>query len=140
MEKVMYTARAVSTGGRSGHVRSENGELDVDVRPPGTSGNYLNPEILFAGGYAACFDSAIAGVLKLKKLQDVTHQTTLQVTLGEIEKHRYGFEIVIEVGYAGMDAGTADEVVKQAHQMCPYSNAISGNVKVEVVVKALATA
>jgi osmotically inducible protein OsmC len=133
----IYTTRATATGGRSGHVKSENGEMDVDVRQPGTPGNYLNPEIMFAGGYAACFDNAIIGTLQLKKIKGATHQTTVQVTLGEMEKHQYGFEITIEVAFAGLDMTTAEEVINYAHQMCPYSNAIRGNVTVDLVVKEL---
>lgn len=133
----IYTTRATAKGGRSGHVKSENGEMDVDVRQPGTPGNYLNPEIMFAGGYAACFDNAIIGTLQLKKIKVATHQTTVQVTLGEMEKHQYGFEITIEVAFAGLDMTTAEEVINYAHQMCPYSNAIRGNVTVDLVVKEL---
>lgn len=138
MEKEIYKTRVTAKGGRSGHVKSENGELDVDVRGPGTPGNYLNPEIMFAGGYAACFDNAVIGTLQLKKIKDVTHETTVQVTLGELEKQQYGFEINIEVAFAGLDMTTAEEVINQAHQMCPYSNATRGNVKVELLVKELA--
>lgn len=62
MEK-LYTAKATATGGRNGHVQSADGALDADVRPPksmgGPEGNYLNPETMFAAGYAACFDSAL---------------------------------------------------------------------------------
>lgn len=138
MQNKIYTTRATATGGRSGHVKSENGELDVDVRQPGTPGNYLNPEIMFAGGYAACFDNAIMGTLKHKKIKDATHETTVQVTIGELEKNQYGFEITIEVAFAGLDMETAEEVINQAHQMCPYSNATRGNVKVDLVAKELA--
>lgn len=137
MQKEIYTARATATGGRSGHVKSENGELDVDVRGPGTPGNYLNPEIMFAGGYSACFDNAIIGTLQIKKIKGATHETTVQVTLGELEKDQYGFEITIEVAFAGLDMETAEEVINYAHQMCPYSNATRGNVKVDLVVKEL---
>tara|TARA_B100000378_G_scaffold220472_1_gene183863 strand:+ start:8351 stop:8770 length:420 start_codon:yes stop_codon:yes gene_type:complete len=137
MIKEIYTTRATAKGGREGHVKSENGELDVDVRGPGTPGNYLNPEIMFAGGYAACFDNAIIGTLKIKKIKGATHETAVQVTIGEIEKNQYGFEITIEVAFAGLDMKTANEVVDYAHQMCPYSNATRGNVKVDLAVKEL---
>lgn len=137
MLKEIYTTRVTATGGRSGHVKSEKGELDVDVRGPGTPGNYLNPEIMFAGGYAACFDNAIIGTLQLKKIKGVTHETTVQVTLGELDKHQYGFDITIEVSFAGLDMEKAEEVINYAHQMCPYSNATRGNVKVDLLVKEL---
>ena len=137
MIKEIYTTSATAKGGREGHVKSENGELDVEVRGPGTPGNYLNPEIMFSGGYAACFDNAIIATLQLKKIKDVTHATTVAVTLGELEKHQYGFEITITTAFGGLDLNAAQEVIEYAHQMCPYSNATRNNVKVDLVVKEL---
>ncbi|MEQ9422768.1 MAG: Ohr family peroxiredoxin [Cyclobacteriaceae bacterium] len=137
MLKEIYTTSATATGGREGHVKSENGELDVEVRGPGTPGGYLNPEIMFAGGYAACFDNAIIGTLQIKKIKDVTHATTVEVTLGELKKQQYGFEITITTAFSGLDLNAAQEVIEYAHQMCPYSNATRNNVKVDLVVKEL---
>ena len=134
----MYTTSATATGGREGHVKSVNGELDVDVRGPGTAGNYLNPEIMFSGGYAACFDNAIMGVLRIMKIKDVSHETTVEVTLGELQKQQYGFEISISVAFGGLDMEKAEEVITKAHQMCPYSNAIKNNVKVDLKIEKLA--
>ena len=137
MIKEIYTTRATAKGGREGHVKSENGELDVEVRGPNSKGNYLNPEILFAGGYAACFDNAIIGVLHLKKIKEAPHETTVKVTLGEIKKQQYGFEIEITVAFGNLDLKLAKEVINLAHEMCPYSNATRGNVKVNLEVKKL---
>ena len=136
----MYTTSATATGGREGHVKSVNGELDVDVRGPGTAGNYLNPEIMFSGGYAACFDNAIMGTLRIMKIKDVSHETTVEVTLGELQKQQYGFEITISVAFGGLDTEKANEVITMAHQMCPYSNAIKNNVKVDLKVEKLSQA
>ncbi|UAB83136.1 Ohr family peroxiredoxin [Zunongwangia sp. SCSIO 43204] len=137
MIKKMYTTSATAAGGREGHVKSINGELEVDVRGPGTPGNYLNPEIMFAGGYSACFDNAIIGTLRINKIKDVSHETTVEVTLGEIQKQQYGFEITISVAFKGLDMEKAKEIIDQAHQMCPYSNAIKNNVKVDLKVEEL---
>ncbi len=133
----MYTTSATATGGREGHVKSVNGELDVDVRGSGTPGNYLNPEIMFSGGYAACFDNAIMGTLRVLKIKDVSHETTVEVTLGELQKQQYGFEITISVAFGRLDMEKANEVINMAHQMCPYSNAIKNNVKVNLKVEKL---
>ncbi|WP_111307482.1 Ohr family peroxiredoxin [Confluentibacter sediminis] len=137
MVKKIYTTSATATGGREGHVKSVNGELDVDVRGPGTPGNYLNPEIMFSGGYAACFDNAIMGTLRIMKIKDVSHETTIEVTLGELQKQQYGFEISITVTFGGLDMDKAQEVITMAHQMCPYSNAIKNNVKVDLKIEKL---
>lgn len=140
MKNKMHTSRATAVGGRSGHVTSEDGALDVDVRMPGTPGSHLNPETMFAGGYAACFDNAIISILQHQKRRGVTHETTVAVTLGELESGGYGFDITIEVAFAGMDTTEAEALVQQAHQVCPYSNAIRNNVNVALAVKTLTNA
>jgi len=134
MQEKIYTARATTTGGRSGHITSENGELDIDVRMPGTPGNYLNPEILFAGGYSACFDNAVMGVLSKSKIRGINHRTSVEVNLGKLTETSYGFQIEINVQIEGMDQQQAEQIVKSAHAMCPYSNAIKGNVETTLKV------
>lgn len=137
MKNKIYSTKVTATGGRRGHVTSENGELDIDVRMPGSNGNYLNPEILFAAGYSACFDNAVIGVIREMKIKGVTHATTVGVTLGEMENGGYGFEIDIEVAVKGIDLITAEKIIQAAHQVCPYSNLSRGNAKVGLSVKEL---
>ncbi|MEO2073664.1 MAG: organic hydroperoxide resistance protein [Zunongwangia sp.] len=136
MEK-LYTARASATGGRSGHVKSETGVLDIEVRTPeslgGPKGDYLNPEILFAGGYAACFDNALLMILNKEKIKSTT-TTTAEVHLVNNDG-AYGLDITLEVEMPGVEKDKAEELVNQAHQVCPYSNATRGNVDVTLVVK-----
>ena len=135
----MYTARATATGGRNGHVTSDNGVLDIEVRTPqslgGPKGDFLNPEMLFAGGYAACFDNALLNIIRMEKIQAGTTSVTAEVSLGKIEEGRYGLEVTLEVEVPGVERAIAEELVNKAHQGCPYSNATRGNVQVTLIVK-----
>ncbi|MCE7059818.1 organic hydroperoxide resistance protein [Dyadobacter sp. CY343] len=135
----VYTAKATATGGRNGKVKSENGVLDIDVRVPkemgGPSGEYLNPEMLFAGGYAACFDSALSLIMRQEKITGVTTSVTAAVSIGKIENGGFGLSVVLEIEAPGLEKEQTEELVKKAHQVCPYSNATRGNVDVELIVK-----
>lgn len=138
MEK-LYTAKATATGGRNGHVRSEDGSLDIEVRTPsslgGPKGNFLNPEILFAGGYAACFDNALLNIIRTEKIKAGTTSVTAEVSLGKKEDGSYTLEITLEVEVPDVEHAAAEQLVNKAHQVCPYSNATRGNVEVKLVVK-----
>jgi len=135
----LYTARATVTGGRNGHVRSDNGLLDIEVRTPkelgGPEGNYLNPEIMFAGGYAACFDNALIGIIRAGKIKAGKTTTTAEVSLIKKDDGGYNLKITLEVEVPGVERKVAVDLVNQAHQVCPYSNATRGNVEVDLVVK-----
>ncbi|WP_200942832.1 organic hydroperoxide resistance protein [Dyadobacter sp. Leaf189] len=135
----LYTAKATATGGRNGKVKSENGVLDIDVRVPkemgGPSGEYLNPEMLFAGGYAACFDSALGVVMRQEKITGVTSTVTAEVSIGKIDNGGFGLAVILEVEIPGVEKEKAEELVEKAHQICPYSNATRGNIDVQLVVK-----
>ncbi|MGI4749786.1 MAG: organic hydroperoxide resistance protein [Janthinobacterium lividum] len=138
MEK-MYTAKATATGGRNGHVKSDNGVLDIEVRTPqslgGPKGDYLNPEILFAGGYAACFDNALLNIIRAEKIKAGTTSVTAEVSLGKKEDGSYNLEVTLEVEVPGVERSVAEELVNKAHHGCPYSNATRGNVEVTLIVK-----
>jgi lipoyl-dependent peroxiredoxin len=138
--EVVYTAESTATGGgRDGRVRSSDGRLDLETRPPkpmGGSGDGTNPEQLFSAGYAACFLGAlrlVAGKANVK-LDDAT-DVTVKVGFGKDSEGGFGLTTNI-VGYLpGLDQGTADDLLKQAHQVCPYSKATRGNIDVEVSAK-----
>ena len=137
--KPLYTARAVATGGRSGHAVTDDGLLDVHLRRPkemGGPGGGTNPEQLFAAGYAACFLGAlrlVAGRSKVK-LDDATN-VTVQIGFGKDSEGGFGLTGKI-VGYLpGVEQGVADDLVEQAHHVCPYSKATRGNVDVDVSAK-----
>ena len=131
---ILYKTSATATGGRNGNVKSETESLDVAVRTPeslgGPKGDYLNPEILFAGGYAACFDSALNLVIKNKKVNTGITSTTAHVQLGKTEAGGFGLAVTLEVNIPGVDQETAQTLVETAHQVCPYSNATRGNIEV----------
>ncbi|TWR30962.1 organic hydroperoxide resistance protein [Mucilaginibacter pallidiroseus] len=137
--EILYTAKATATGGRNGQVKSSDGALDVAVRMPkemgGPAGNYLNPEILFAGGYAACFDSALALVIRTEKVEGIgTTAVNAQVSIGKTDAGAFNLAVKLDVEVPGIEKEQALELVKKAHQVCPYSNATRGNVEVELNV------
>ena len=128
LEKVLYTARAHTTGGREGASRSDDGRLDVTLSSPGTAGTGTNPEQLFAAGYSACFIGAIKAVAAKQKLtvtQDVA--VDAEVDLGPIP-NAFGIAVRMTVHLPGMDRAAAQALVDAAHQVCPYSNATRGNI------------
>lgn len=136
--KTLYTASATATGGRNGHVKSENGILDLQVRMPkalgGASDEYANPEMLFAAGYSACFDSALNRVIMLSKAQTGTTSVTAHVGIGAIENGGFGLTVELSVNVPGVSQEEAQQLVEKAHQVCPYSNATRGNINVDLTV------
>ncbi|MBM7167431.1 organic hydroperoxide resistance protein [Streptomyces sp. G44] len=134
---VKYTAVATAENGRDGRVASDDGKLDVVVNPPremGGSGAGTNPEQLFAAGYSACFQGAL-GVVARKENADISGSTvTAEVGIGQNESGGFGLEVAITASIPNVDAATARSLVEKAHQVCPYSNATRGNIKVELAV------
>src|ERR1700739_988798 len=138
--EVVYTTESTATGGgRDGHVKSDDGRIDLDTRPPkamGGNGEGTNPEQLFAAGYAACFLGAsplVAGKSKVK-LDDAT-DVTVQIGFGKDSAGGFGLTGKI-VGYLpGLAQNVADDLVEQAHQVCPYSKATRGNAHIDVSAK-----
>jgi len=134
----LYTTRATVVGGRDGHARSEDGLLDVQLSAPKALGGKetgTNPEQLFAAGYAACFQSAMAHVARTQKIGLTGSTVTAQVGLATQEVG-FRLEIALEVETQGLDQAAAEALVATAHQVCPYSNATRGNVDVAIAVKA----
>ena len=135
MAKVLYTARAKVTGGRDeGHAATSDGNLEVDIRIPeelGGDGGGTNPEQLFAIGYAACFESAVKVVGKRLK-QDVG-DVSIDSKVHLLPTEDRGFKLAVELDVelpSVKDSEMANEVVKNAHAVCPYSNATRGNIDV----------
>lgn len=132
LDKVLYTARAHTTGGREGASRTDDGKLDIKLSPPGGAGDGTNPEQLFAAGYAACFIGAIkavAGKMKMTVPADVAVDS--EVDLGPTALG-YGIAVRLNVSLPGMERAAAQQLVDAAHQVCPYSNATRNNVDVQV--------
>jgi lipoyl-dependent peroxiredoxin len=138
MAKVLYTANAHVTGGRDGHGRTSDGELDVDLRRPkemGGSGGGTNPEELFAVGYAACFESALAVVARRSKLE--AGEVTIDSAVSLLPTGDGGFKLAVTLDVSLPGVGgreTAVELVRGAHQVCPYSNATRGNIELELLL------
>jgi Ohr subfamily peroxiredoxin len=134
LDKVLYTARAHTTGGRDGQSRTDDGRLDVRMTPPGAPGNGTNPEQLFAAGYSACFIGAmkaVAGKQKLELPADLA--VDAEVDLGPVGQV-YGIAVRLKVSLPGMDRAAAQALVDTAHQVCPYSNATRGNIDVTLTL------
>jgi Ohr subfamily peroxiredoxin len=132
--KIFYTAEATATGGRHGNVRSSDGNLDVNVVPPGTDEPGTNPEQLFAAGYSACFHSAIQVVARRMKLDATDSSVTAQVGLGATGGGAFGLTVELQVTVPHLDREQAEALVAKAHEVCPYSNATRGNIPVELTV------
>ena len=133
--KPLYTARATATGGRAGHAVSDDGVLDLDLKPPtemGGPGGATNPEQLFAAGYAACFQSALAVVGRRQHVDTSDSTVEADVTIGTIPGGGYGLAVALRVSIPGTDADTTRALAEAAHQVCPYSNATRGNIDVTV--------
>ncbi|SDO93831.1 organic hydroperoxide resistance protein [Lentzea jiangxiensis] len=137
--EALYTAEATAYGeGRNGEVRSSDGVIDEVLSVPkemgGPGGDATNPEQLFAAGYSACFNSAIAAVARAGKVQVASSEVTAKVGIGS--NGTGGFQLAVElaVKIPGLDQAVAEKLVEQAHQVCPYSNATRGNIEVALTV------
>ena len=134
IEKTLYTATATAFGGREGRVKSDDGLLDLTVVPPkalGGSGAGTNPEQMFAGGYAACFGSALGHVAKAQKITTGPVQITAKVSIGPVGQG-FGLAVDLVATIPEMPRDKAEALVHAAHQVCPYSNATRGNIVVNL--------
>jgi Ohr subfamily peroxiredoxin len=135
---VLYTAHATAYGdGRNGHVTSSDDVLDVDLAVPkemgGPGGELSNPEQLFAAGYAACFHSALKLVAARAKASAEGSTVEASVGIGQ-QGAGFGLTVALAVALPDLDKAQALELVEQAHQVCPYSNATRGNIDVTLSV------
>lgn len=136
MEK-LYETSAISVGGRDGHVRSENGVIDLNLHSPGSpaagKGTATTPEDLFAAGWAACFNSALALAASMNHIKPTSPTTVkITVTLGKTDQGNYQLAARIKGTVPGVDHATAQKLIEQAHTLCPYSRATRGNIDVEL--------
>jgi len=136
--KTLYNIGATAKGGRNGQVKSENGVLDLAVRMPkglgGANDDYTNPEMLFAAGYAACFDSALNLVIKSEKVKTGETSVTARVSIGQLENGGFGLAAELHANIPGIDLDLAQQLIEKAHEVCPYSNATRGNMEVKLTV------
>lgn len=132
---ILYTAKAKTTGGRDGHVESTDGMLKMDLAIPkemGGAGGKVNPEILFAAGYSACFDSAVRHVARMQKITIPESSVEADVSVSSIPSGGFLLSAVLRVSLPGMDRAEAKKLADAAHQVCPYSIATRGNMDVKI--------
>lgn len=135
LTKVAYTTAATAKGGRAGHVRSADGLVDFDLAQPGTTPEpAVNPETLFAAGYAACFQGALLNRAKTKGVDTSNSTVIANVSFGPSEDGGFGLAVELEVDIPGVEAVQAQELVELAHEFCPYSKATRGNIEVTLTV------
>jgi Ohr subfamily peroxiredoxin len=133
LDKVLYTAKAHTTGGRDGRSVTSDNLLDVRLSPPkemGGKGDATNPEQLFAAGYSACFIGAIKFVAGQKKIVvPADAAIDASVSIGPIPTG-FGLSVELAISLPGMDRAVAQDLIDAAHIVCPYSNATRGNIEV----------
>jgi len=132
----LYKTQATALAGRNGQVKTDDGLLDLELSYPkemGGSGLATNPEQLFAAGYSACFSNAILHVAREGKIALKEAPVTAEVGIGPNDKG--GFALTVSLAAAiELPQEQALELVRVAHQVCPYSNAVRGNIDVAVTV------
>ena len=136
-EKIVYTASAVAKGGRRGHASSQDPDLAFDLTAPketGGPGTGTNPEQLFALGYSACFNGALALVAKKEGVDASESRVRADVGFGP-EGESFGITVDLQVELPGVDLATAQRLADAAHQVCPYSKATRGNIDVSLSAK-----
>ncbi|NMH74237.1 organic hydroperoxide resistance protein [Bacillus sp. RO2] len=136
----LYTAKVTASGGRAGKIKSEDGTLDLALAMPKSLGGTekegaTNPEQLFAAGYSACFDSALNLVARQAR-QKIDSEVIAEVSIGKDTDGGFKLAVILNVSISGVTQEEAEKLVKQAHEVCPYSKATRGNIEVELVTKA----
>ena len=134
LEKVQYTAKIHTTGGRDGASQSDDGRLAIRLSTPGSSGAGTNPEQLFAAGWSACFIGAMQLAAARKKITlpadpAIDAEVDLGTTGGD-----YILRARLNVSLPGLEHEIAQSLVDAAHQTCPYSKATRGNIDVAIKV------
>jgi lipoyl-dependent peroxiredoxin len=134
--KILFTAEAISQGGRSGIIRTPDGLLDVTLGNPlekGIEKRGPNPELLFAGAYSACYHGALVGAAK--KLGTPVKDSTVRALVSLIEDDQSGYRLAVELHaqLPGTDRAQTQRIMDAAHKTCPYSKALRGDAAVKLV-------
>jgi len=132
-EKLLYTARTRTTGGRQdGMSRSSDGRLDIRLSPPGGAGIGTNPEQLFAAGWSACFEGAMTIAARKRKIV-LPSKSAIDAEIDlVVDEGAYALRARLGVSLPGLDRDVARDLIDEAHQTCPYSKAVRGNIDVTV--------
>ncbi|MEJ2626547.1 MAG: organic hydroperoxide resistance protein [Pseudolabrys sp.] len=136
----IYFTTVTAVGGRAGTVKSDDGLLELNLSLPkklGGKEDATNPEQLFAAGYAACFGNAVIHVTRNKdnKIKDDDVAVNATVGIAPNGSGGFGLTVALDVTITGVDQASAEGIVAEAHKACPYSNAVRGNIDVELSVK-----
>ncbi len=136
--KILYTTEAVVQGGRAGQGRTSDGRLAVQLSVPkeldGEGGPGTNPEELFAVGYAACFQSGLLAVAQGRKLDASDSTVTAKVGIGPTGHGGFGLAVALDLHAPNVSRVDAEDLMRRAHALCPYSNATRGNIDVTLRV------
>jgi len=133
-DKVIYTGKTHTTGGREGASHSDDGRLTIQLSSPGSSGKGTNPEQLFAAGWSACFIGAL-GKSALKRKITFPKDTAVDAEVDLVASgESYRLRARLNISLPGLDRKVAQELVEAAHQTCPYSKMTKGNVEVDLNV------
>jgi osmotically inducible protein OsmC len=135
----LYVTKVTASGGRHGHIHSHDGLLDLKLALPrelGGKGDATNPEQLFAGGYSACFENALLRVSREAGIRfaDPDIEVTAEIGIRRNDAGTFVLSAALAIVSVGIDQKKAEELVESAHKVCPYSNAILGNVDVKTTV------
>ncbi|WP_233233191.1 organic hydroperoxide resistance protein [Bordetella sp. LUAb4] len=134
VEKIIYTGKTHTTGGREGYAKSDDGRLDTKLSPPGSQGAGTNPEQLFAAGWSACFIGAMgraAKELNVTVPADVAVDAEVDLCSGE---GGFFLQARLNVSLPGLEREKAQAVIDAAHQLCPYSKLSRGNINVTLTL------
>ncbi len=133
-DEAIFSTTATAHGGRAGHITTDDYQLEVELSIPkalgGPGGDGTNPEQLFAAGYAACFQSALEAVARQSKLDVSDSTVTGKVSLYRTVGGGYKLGVELQAKLPGIDRATAENLMKQANVICPYSNATRDNIDV----------
>ena len=133
-QKVVYTAKVHTTGGRDGEAsQSGDGRLDIKHSVPGTPGTGTNPEQLFAAGWSACFEGAM-GIAARKMKVAIPTGMAIDAEIDLILSDGYNLQARLNVSLPGLERSVAQALVSEAEQTCPYSKAIRNNVGVTITL------
>ncbi|HCV81561.1 MAG: Ohr subfamily peroxiredoxin [Zunongwangia sp.] len=132
--KTLYSAKVTTEGGRKGRTISDDGILDLQLSMPkslgGEGGDYTNPEQLFAAGYSACFGSALEMVAKNANVDLGDYNVTVTIDLGQNEDEELDLSAILDIYIPDIDVETGEDLINEAHEVCPYSRATRDNIDV----------
>ena len=131
--KVLYTAKTHTVGGREkGAARSSDGRLDIKLSPPGSAGSGTNPEQLFAAGWSACFEGALGVAARQMKVA-LPEGTAIDAEVDLCQNDGgYYLQARLNISLPGLEGNVARGLADAAHQICPYSKAVRGNIDVAI--------